>query len=289
MIGLLAIVGETLLGEDGLRMTLASVIVALLLEPVASPRLTLRLYRAQPIPASAAPQLWMILRSLAARAGLPAPPTLHYLPSPVANAFTVGNADSCAIALSDGILRRLSQRELAGILAHEIAHIAHGDLRVMGLADYLSRLTNLLALMGMVLLLAAMPLLALADVVINWPALVLLASAPQLALLTQMGLSRIREFDADLEATALTGDPAGLASALDRIDLARRDWRAFLMPGLGNPEPSWLRTHPATRERIRRLLALQPATGGLGSETPDLDWLPAAPGRSRWHAGGIWF
>lgn len=286
MLGLLTMLGQLLLGEDGLWITLVAGLVALLIEPVASSRLTLRLYRAQPIAVSTAPQLWQTLRRLAERAGLPALPSLYYVPSPMVNAFAVGNEQSCAIALSDGLLRRLSAREVAGVLAHQIAHIAHRDLRVMGLADYLSRLTFLLSLMGMLLLLTALPLLMIDDVIVNWPALLLLMFTPQLALLAQMGLSRIREFDADTEAAALTGDPQGFASALDRIDQATRDWRGILMPGLGNPEPSWLRTHPATRERIRRLLALRPATRQLDEEFRHLDWLPAAPAKSRWRAGG---
>lgn len=193
MIALLAIVGGMLFGEEGLWMALTGAVLALLLEPVASSHLTLRLYHAKPIATSAAPQLWGIVRALAERAGLPAVPALHYVPSPVLNAFVVGNARNSAIALSDGLLRSLSQRRLAGVIAHEVAHIVCGDLRVMGLADYLSRLTNLLALTGIVFLLAAMPLLIFADVIINWPALLLLALTPHLALLAQMGLSCIRE------------------------------------------------------------------------------------------------
>lgn len=288
MLGLLALLGEMLLGEDGFWLTLAAGLLALALEPAASSRLTLRLYRAEPIPLSAAPQLWLTVRTLAERARLPALPTLHYVASPVANAFAVGNARACAIALSDGLLRRLSRRELTGVLAHEIAHVAHGDLRVMGLADYLSRLTNLLALTGMVVLLASLPLLVLGHVVINWPALLLLVFAPQLALLAQLGLSRVREFDADMAAVALTGDPEGLASALRRIDHTSRNWRTILMPSLGNPQPSWLRTHPAIAERIRRLLTLQAADRSADVDEFGTDWLPTAPERRRWRPGGLW-
>lgn len=78
--------------------------------------------------------------ALTERAEPPATPTLHYVPSPMINAFTVGSAGSSAIALTDGLLRHPSYRELTGVLAHEVAHIAHGDLQVLGLADYISRL-----------------------------------------------------------------------------------------------------------------------------------------------------
>ncbi|WP_425524955.1 M48 family metalloprotease [Stenotrophomonas maltophilia] len=75
------------------------------------------------------------------------------MPSAVVNAFATGSKQEASIALTDGLLRRLSPRELAGVLAHEIAHIANEDLRVMGLADSVSRLTSLLALTGQIAIL----------------------------------------------------------------------------------------------------------------------------------------
>lgn len=289
MIGLLLTVGHLLLGEDGFWIALAGVFIAVLLEPVAASGLMLRLYCARPIAVADAPQLWMMVRVLAERAGLPALPTLHYVPSRVLNAFAVGNARNCSIALSDGLLRSLSQREMAGVIAHEIAHIAHGDLRMMGLADYLSRLTGLLAVAGMISLLAMMPLLVLTDFTVNWPALLLLVSSPQLALLMQLGLSRVREFDADMKAVALTGDPEGLASALGRIAPPERDWRSVLVPGFGNPGSSWLRTHPAMRERIERLLSLRTARRWPEVASRHRDRLPASPALARRRVGDSWF
>ncbi|MBI4987026.1 MAG: M48 family metalloprotease [Rhodocyclales bacterium] len=289
MLGLLTLLGAVLLGRDGAWMTLGAGLIALILEPAASSRLTLRMYRALPIRADEAPQLWLTVRTLAARAGLPAQPTLHYVPSAVANAFAVGNARACAIALSDGLLRGLSPRELTGVLAHEIAHVAHGDLRVMGLADYLSRLTSLLALMGYGMLLATVPLLLLGDLVIDWRALGLLILAPQLALLAQLGLSRVREFEADMAAVALTGDPQGLIAALRRIDQESRGWREILMPGLGNSEPSWLRTHPALTERIRRLMTLQPADQIAASGAHERNWLTTSLPERRRRVGDLRF
>ena len=116
----------------------------------------------------------------------------------------------------------------------------------MGLADSVSRLTSLLAMVGQIAIVFSLPALLAGAVAVNWPGLLLLAASPQLALLAQLGLSRVREFDADRLAAELTGDPQGLASALAKIERVSRSWRAWLRPGWGNPEPSWLRTHPAT-------------------------------------------
>ncbi|MHC3047444.1 zinc metalloprotease HtpX [Acinetobacter nosocomialis] len=184
--------------------------------------LTLRLYGARPLHPNEAPDLWAVLRELAARAGLPAVPVPHYVPSGVVNAFATGTKHHAAIALTDGLLRSLTPRELTGVLGHEIAHIANEDLRVMGLADSISRLTHLLALLGQIMLLFSLPALLWGTVAIQWPALLLLAVSPQLALLAQLGLSRVHEFDADRLTAELTGDPQGLALALAKIERESR-------------------------------------------------------------------
>src|SRR5690606_39075279 len=139
-------------------------------------------------------------------------------PVSIVNDIDTGARRHASNALNDGLLRRLSMLELQAVLAHEVAHIAQEDLRVMGLADSISRLTNLLALLGQVALLISIPVLLVGAAEINWIGLLLLAASPQLALLAQLGLSRVREFDADRMAVELTGDPHGLASALAKIE-----------------------------------------------------------------------
>lgn len=287
--GIAAVAGSLLLGDGGLWLALAAAGFTLLLEPAAASGLTLRLYGARPLYPDEAPDLWAVLRELAARAGLPAVPVPHYVPSGVVNAFATGSKHHAAIALTDGLLRSLTPRELTGVLGHEIAHIANEDLRVMGLADSISRLTHLLALLGQLAIVLSLPALLLGVAVVNWPALLLLAVAPQLALLAQLGLSRVREFDADRLAAELTGDPHGLASALAKIERVSRSWRAWLLPGWGNPEPSWLRTHPATAERIERLLELAPPPAM--PPFPSARFVPevtVSPRPPRWRTGGLW-
>ena len=289
LLGIAAVAGSLLLGDGGLWLALAAAGFTLLLEPAAASGLTLRLYGARPLHPDEAPDLWAVLRELAARAGLPAVPVPHYVPSGVVNAFATGSKHHAAIALTDGLLRSLTPRELTGVLGHEIAHIANEDLRVMGLADSISRLTHLLALLGQLAIVLSLPALLLGVMEVNWPALLLLAVAPQLALLAQLGLSRVREFDADRLAAELTGDPHGLASALAKIERVSRSWRAWLLPGWGNPEPSWLRTHPATAERIERLLELAPPPAmppfASARFVPEVTVSPRPP---RWRTGGLW-
>lgn len=289
LLGIAAVAGSLLLGDGGLWLALAAAGFTLLLEPAAASGLTLRLYGARPLYPDEAPDLWAVLRELAARAGLPAVPVPHYVPSGVVNAFATGSKHHAAIALTDGLLRSLTPRELTGVLGHEIAHIANEDLRVMGLADSISRLTHLLALLGQLAIVLSLPTLLLGVTEVNWPALLLLAVAPQLALLAQLGLSRVREFDADRLAAELTGDPHGLASALAKIERVSRSWRAWLLPGWGNPEPSWLRTHPATAERIERLLELAPPPAM--PPFPSARFVPevtVSPRPPRWRTGGLW-
>jgi len=174
------------------------------------------------------------------------------------------------------------------VLAHEVAHIAHDDLRVMGLADYVSRLTHLMATTGQLMLVALTPLVLTGAVQLDLWGFAALAVSPQLALLAQLGLSRTREFDADLAAARLTGDPAGLASALAKMERVNRGWLAWLVPGWGNPEPSWLRTHPATAVRIARLQELaSPETAIPGWPAVAAPYSRSLPW-PRWHAGGLW-
>ncbi|BBL59991.1 zinc metalloprotease HtpX [Methylomonas koyamae] len=292
MLGVCSLAGSLLFGDDGVWMALAAAGFGLLITPGSAWRLTLHFYRARPIYPQEAPALWQMLETLAEPAELPGVPTPYFFPSPVINAFAVGSREQSAIALSDSLLQRLSPRELAGVLAHELSHIANNDLRVMGLADVVSRITAIFASLGQLFLLLSIPAMLFAGVVLefNWPAILLLLFSPHLALLAQLGLSRTREYDADLNAAILTGDPLGLAQALAHIEQASKGWLAVLLPGWGNPEPSWLRTHPPTAERICRLQALVPAAPShwlnyaplLGySVTP----VPRAP---RWRIGGLW-
>ena len=228
-----------------------------------SPALVLRMYRARHLDFEQAPRLYAIVQKLAQRAELDRPPSLHYLPSDVMNAFTVGSQANAVVALSDGLLRRLDLREVSAVLAHEISHIRNNDTRIMSFADLTSRMTNLLSILGQFLLVVNLPLMLTGRVIFNWWAILLLVAAPTVSSLVQLALSRTREYNADLGAAELTGDPEALASALNKMDHFQGGWlRRMLRPGYQKlPEASMLRTHPPTAERVRRLTghARQPA------------------------------
>jgi heat shock protein HtpX len=249
---LMAAMAYSLFGWTGVVIALVVSVFGLLSLRRVSPKVVLGLYKARPLHESELPELHQLVRDLAERAELPSTPKLFYVPTKMLNAFAVGNKDDSAIAITDGLLRIMNLRQLGGILAHETAHIMNGDLKVMGLADVLNRLTSLMSTLG-IFGLAAFGL------GLNLPlaGMLFLIFAPTVGGLLQMGLSRAREYDADLDGATLSGDPEGLASALQVLEQKNRGgWEGLVLPGSRLPQPSLLRTHPKTDERIRRLMAL---------------------------------
>ena len=208
------------------------------------------------------------------------------------NAFSVGRPGEAAITLSDGLLRHLDRRELIGVMAHEMAHIANNDLRLHALADMLTRVSSLLSFLGQVLILLYLPLMILMDTWVPVLPILVLLLAPSALSLLQLALSRTREFNADLGAARLTGDPQGLASALGKLESSQGSlWETLFLPGRRVPAPSILRTHPHTGERVRRLREI---AGTQDPETfPGPDWLqerfPVVHRSPRWHWLGPWY
>ncbi|HSM41931.1 MAG TPA: zinc metalloprotease HtpX [Afifellaceae bacterium] len=289
LVALLALTAWLLLGTGGVVWTAILGFGFLVFGPQISPAMILRLYKARQLGPHHVPALWEVLEKLAARADLPAVPQLHYVPSANMNAFAVGRREDAAIAITDGLLRGLNLRQLTGVLAHEISHIANGDIRVMALADIVNRLTGALQTMGLLLLFFG--LWQGGNAILAAPVLIL---APTFGALLQLALSRSREYDADLEAAQLTGDPEGLASALATLERRQGHmWESFVLPGSRIPDPSILRTHPPAEERIRRLLAL----GGREYEPMEQRERPLVlPGgyprivrRPRFHPHGLWY
>lgn len=227
------------------------------------PRLQLR--GARPIRPYEAPALFDAAETLSRRAGLEAVPDLYYVRSRTINAATVGDRRAAAILVTDGILSALSRREIEGVLAHEIAHIRNNDLSLFRVAEVLRQATLLFTRAGWLLVLFALPVLLVSGGLSGGALLVLMAS-PVVSWLLQLALLRTREFAADETAAALTGDPEGLARALQRIEYVQQSLLHIFLPIQREADNSLFRTHPSTAERVARLRALarRPRPLGLG-------------------------
>ncbi|MGI9521981.1 MAG: zinc metalloprotease HtpX [Hyphomicrobiaceae bacterium] len=286
---LLGVCGWALFGRNGAIVAVTVAVFLSILSPRVSPAMVLRLFNARPIVPEQAPQLFRILVVLAKRADLPSTPRLYYVASSNMNAFAVGSPTESAITVTDGLLRALNLRQLTGVLAHEISHISNEDLRVMGLADMVGRLTNAMQSIGLVLMLFGF-----------WQggsmvvAAIVLMMAPAIGTYLQLALSRSREYDADLGAAHLTGDPIGLASALHTLHTRQGGvWESIFLPGGRTPDPSILRTHPKPEDRIARLMELQaqPTDDLPIDETPVALPTVLMPVLKppRYHFSGFWY
>lgn len=261
LLGLMALVAwvsmSAIVGPQAGLLLAFGMVAPLLLAPNLPQKLLLSAYQARRITARDAPVLVAGLAELARRVGLLRTPRLYRVPSRLPNAFAMGSPEDSVVCVTDGLLQQLDGRELAGVLAHEVGHIANRDLWIMALADVLSRLVSLVSWLGQLLLLLNLPLIAAGAVYIPWHIVALLIFSPTLMALVQLGLSRTREYDADRVAAELTGDPEGLIRALSKLERrVGRFWEEIFLPGRRIPEPSLLRTHPPTEKRIARLRQL---------------------------------
>jgi len=281
----------------GVFVSLAWIGLIYVLAPRLPPEMILRMYRARPLAPGNGGQIAHIVEVLSRRAELPAAPPVYIIPSMTLNAFAAGTPDKAVIGITEGLLRKLSLRELAGVLAHELSHVRNNDLAVMSLADVMTRFTQVLSYLAVFLAIFNLPAMLLGDSDVSLLGLLLLYLAPTIGSLLQLGLSRTREYDADLEGAMLTGDPRGLAAALDKLERYQgRFWEDLMLPVPGRriPQPSLLRSHPPTVDRVARLLALEhkellPPIEVV--EEPMVSMVGFGPGtmRPRYRFPGVWF
>ncbi|MCW8853747.1 MAG: zinc metalloprotease HtpX [Gammaproteobacteria bacterium] len=258
MLGLLSLVGFLLSGLTGLFMLFGCGLIVLLSIPRLPTQLIMQIYGAQKVNQYQIPVAYNILQQLSKHANLSTVPGLYYLPSRLMLAFSLGIKGDEAVVLSDAMLRKLTIREVTAVLAHEISHIYNKDIWVMMLADIISRFTSILALTAYILIIVYLPIYFISDHKVPWLLLIILMLAPTISAIMQLALSRTREFNADFNAVLLTGDPQGLISALRKIEYFQGRWyERIFMPNRRLPDPSLLRTHPQTEDRIKRLLALK--------------------------------
>jgi heat shock protein HtpX len=261
---LLAVTAWAFGGLTGMISALALGTISMAAMRRVTPQMVLAMYKARPVSPETFPSELRIVAELSQRAGLPSMPKLHIIPSRIMNALAVGHRRDSAIAITDALARNLSTRELAGVLAHEMSHIANEDVKVMAFADMVSRFTSVMSTVGLFsLFLNIGGFVGGSGHHVPWLGVIVLLAAPTIGGLLQMALSRTREFDADLCAATLTGDPDGLASALAKLDKAQgRRWESIFLPGGRIVDPSILRSHPRTEDRIARLMTLKAAQAG---------------------------
>lgn len=260
---LLVTAGSMLGGQGGMMMAF---VFALVMNGVSywfSDKIVLRMYGAQELDPQAAPKLFQIVQELALRAGIPMP-KVYVIPQDTPNAFATGrNENHAAVAVTEGIVRKLNENELRGVLAHELAHIKNRDILIgtiaATLAGAISMLANI-AQWGMIFggrsddnREGGHPIVALAMIII----------APLAAMIVQLAISRSREYGADATGAAISGDPMSLANALrklhlgvERIPMDANPATAHMFivnPLTGGGLMNLFSTHPAMEERIRRL------------------------------------
>ena len=254
-------------GLSGAVITTVLGAIALMLIRKVSPQLFLLLGGARSIGSDDMPALGTVA-TLCRRAGIAQVPKLYFLPSGVPTAFATGVSDQSVIVVSSGLLRLLMTRELTGVLAHEITHIAKHDVELMQLAGIIGQMTRLIAQVAIIIAIATW----LLDIFgsgegVDWLSPGVLVAAPIAANLILGALSRQREYQADLEAVALTDDPAGLARAIELIQMAQKRIASGAFPAAVRIRlPRLLSSHPDPKDRIRRLRQLAAEEGPPGSD-----------------------
>jgi heat shock protein HtpX len=256
--GLLLVVGELFGGQQGLLVAFMFAALMNLGSYWFSDKIVLSMYRAQEV--GPTHPLYAIVERLSRAAGLPMP-RVYIVPDPSPNAFATGrNPQHAAVAATEGILRVLDQRELEGVIAHELAHVKHRDILLSSVAATIAAAVMMAARFAMFFggsrddREGANP----------FALLLMLILAPIAAMVIQMWISRTREFAADAGAADIVGSPHGLVSALQKMDaIARRvpldanpatAHMFIIKPFSGRGWMSWFSTHPPTEARIAALM-----------------------------------
>ena len=265
IVALFGVVGAVIGGQQGMLIALLFGGLTNLWAYWFSDKMVLSMYHAQEVDELTSPYLFRMVRELAQRAGIPMP-KVYIIPEAQPNAFATGrNPEHAAVAVTTGILELLNERELRGVLAHELAHIKNRDILISTMSATVAGAISALANFGMFFGgrdengQPTNPILLLLVVLL----------APIAAMIIQMAISRTREFGADAGGAAISGDPLALASALAKIEAyvqgitlptaEMHPETAQMMianPLRGGGVMRLFATHPSTEERIARLQAI---------------------------------
>jgi heat shock protein HtpX len=267
---LLVLIGGALGGQNGMVMAFVLALVMNFGSYWFSDKIVLAMYRAQPVDEAAAPALYRIVRTLATRAGIPMP-TVYIIPGEAPNAFATGrNPQHAAIAVTEGILRIMSEEELEGVLAHELSHVQNRDTLIMAIAATLAGAITYMAHMAQWAMIFGGGRRDSDEEGSGGGGLVgsllMIVLAPLAATLIQLAVSRSREFQADATGAQMAGQPWGLAKALEKLEVASKvapmnatpaTAHLFIVnPLTGGGWTTLFSTHPPIAERVARLRAL---------------------------------
>jgi heat shock protein HtpX len=260
---LLVFGGAAIGGERGMTYALMMAGVMNFVSYFFSDKIVLRMYRAQQVTEAEAPLLYRIVRNLSQKAGMPMP-KVYIIPDDSPNAFATGrNPKHAAVAATQGIMRILSEEELAGVMAHELAHVKHRDILIGTIAATMAGAISYLGHMAFFFGgrndddEGGSPVAGILMMIV----------APIAAMLIQMAISRSREYAADAGGAQLHGNPMALAHALKKLDAGSHaipmdatpatSHMMIVSPLTGGSFMKLFSTHPPVEERIARLEAMR--------------------------------
>lgn len=259
-------IGSLIGGQSGMMIALLVAVGMNFFSYWFSDKMVLKMYNAQEVDETSAPQFYNMVRELAQRAQLPMP-KVYLIQEDAPNAFATGrNPENAAVAATTGILRVLSARELRGVMAHELAHVKHRDILISTISATMAGAISMLANFAMFFGGRDSEGRSHNPIV----GILVMFLAPLAASVIQMAISRAREFEADRGGAEISGDPQALASALQKIEhyargipmaaAERHPETAQMMisnPLSGGGLRGLFSTHPSTEERVARLLAMR--------------------------------
>lgn len=255
-------IGRAIGGQSGMVFALLLAVGMNFFSYWFSDKMVLKMYNAQEVDATSAPEFYKMVQELAQKADLPMP-RVYLINEDAPNAFATGrNPKHAAVAATTGIVRALSAKELRGVMAHELAHVKHRDILISTIsatmAGAISSLANFAMFFG-----GRDEEGNRSNPIVNIAVMIL---APMAAAMIQMAISRSREYEADRGGAEISGDPMALASALDKIQkyAAGIPFNAaeshpataqmmIINPLFGGGISKMFSTHPATEERMARL------------------------------------
>jgi heat shock protein HtpX len=260
---LLMFIGRVFGGQNGMLIALIFAAIMNFVSYFFSDKIALAMYRAQPVAREDLPRLYQIVERLVQKIGIPTP-KLYVIPTDSPNAFATGrNPQHASVAVTQGILKLLSDEELEGVLAHELGHVRNRDILISSIAATIAGAITYLAHVAQWGMMFGGYERDRDDRGGGLAALAMIIVAPLAAMLIQLAVSRSREYHADESGARFTGNPYALASALAKLDAysKRLPMQAepstahlfIIQPFLGQSLMSLFSTHPPIAKRIERL------------------------------------